>query len=105
MILDNPNGFQRPIEDTKENIFPLDNLKKPIKVKRNEKILKGRKVFSKYYGDNIRGIISSKNKDAKLEKKLPSKPCNNDYNLVTDEARKNANVRYYFENNITQWSY
>ena len=105
MIVDNPNGFQRPIEDTKEDIFQSDNLKKPIKVKRNEKILKRRKVYTQYYGDKVGGIISPRNKNERLEKKLPSKPCNNDYNVVTDEAKKNANVRYYFENNVSQWSY
>ena len=39
------------------------------------------------------------------KKKMSSKPCNNDYNLVNEEAKKNANVRYYFENNSSQWSY
>lgn len=105
MIVENPNGFQRPVEDTKENIFPSDNPKKPIKVKRNEKILKGRKVYTQYYKDKVGGIISSKNKNDELEKKLPSKPCNNDYNVINDEAKKNAGVRYYFENNVSQWSY
>ena len=106
MIIDNPNGFQRPIEDTQENIFPSENPKKPIKVKRNEKILKRRKVYAQYFGDNIGGIINSNNiNDDGLEKKMPSKPCNNDYNLVNEEAKKNANVRYYFENNTSQWGY
>ena len=103
-IFESPNGFKRPVEDTKEDIFPSENPKKPIKVKRNEKILKRKKIFTKYYGDRIGGIISPRS-NSSLEKKLPSKPCNNDYNLVTDEARKNANVRYYFESNASQWSY
>ena len=43
--------------------------------------------------------------DGKNDKvqKLKSKPCNNDYQAVTDEAKKNAYVRYYFENNVSQW--
>ena len=36
---------------------------------------------------------------------MPTKPCNNDYNTLSDEARKNANVRYYFENNASQWNF
>ena len=36
---------------------------------------------------------------------MPSKPCNNDYNTLSEEARKNANVRYYFENNASQWNF
>lgn len=60
--------------------------------------------FSKYYGDNVTGIMSPK-ANAKLEKKMPSKPCNSNYNLITKEAQKNAHVRYYFENNISQFNF
>ena len=101
---DNPFGYKRPIEDTKESIFPSDNPKKTIKVKRNERIIKGKKRFKKCYDDCIGGIISPKAKDG-LEKKMPSKPCNIDYNLVNIEAKKNAHVRYYFENNVSQWNF
>ena len=103
-VFENPNGFKRPVIDTKENIFPSDKPKNPIKVKRNEKILKRKKIYTKYYEDNVGGIISPK-ANSGIEKKLPSKPCNNDYNVVTNEARKNAHVRYYFENNVSQWGY
>ena len=36
-------------------------------------------------------------------RKMGSKPCNNDFKDVSDEARKNASVRYYFENNLSHW--
>ncbi len=60
--------------------------------------------LNKYYGDNVTGIMSPKG-NVKLEKKMPSKPCNNNYNVISDEARKNAHVRYYFENNISQFDF
>ena len=101
--MDDPNVFKRPTVDTKENIFPSENPKKEIKVKRNERIIR-RKIYKKYYGDKIGGIISPRTNDD-IEKKMPSKPCNNDYNTLSDEARKNANVRYYFENNASQWNF
>ena len=40
-----------------------------------------------------------------MENKLPSKPCNSDYSAISLEARKNANLRYYFENNVSQWGF
>ena len=52
----------------------------------------------------IGGIISPRSSSVPLEKKLPSKPCNSDYSMIMDEARKNANVRYFFENNASQWN-
>ena len=71
--------------------------------------------LNKYYGDNVTGIMSPKGNaklvqayywyNVKLEKKMPSKPCNNNYNVISDEARKNAHVRYYFENNISQFDF
>lgn len=103
VILDDPNGFKRPTVDTKEHIFPNNNPKKQIKVNRNERIIR-RKIYTKYYGDKIGGIISPRSSSVPLEKKLPSKPCNSDYNVINNEAKKNANVRYFFENNVSQWN-
>lgn len=36
-------------------------------------------------------------------RKMTSKPCNNDFKAVSDEAKKNASVRYYFDNSNTYW--
>ena len=105
MILKDLHGFKRPIENTKENIFPNENEDIPklkIKVKRNEK-LKRKKMFpNKYSEDIVGGIISPKANN--ITKKMPSKPCNNDYRVVNDEAKKNAHVRYYFECNYSQFN-
>ena len=96
------HGFKRPIENTKEAIFPSDNpKKKKIKVKRNTRLSR-KKMFNNHYGDKIGGIMSPRH--SSLERKLPSKPCNNNYNVVMDEAKKNAHVRYYFENNLSQFN-
>ena len=97
---DNIFGFKRPQEDTKEDIFPTGNSKPLIRVKRNVKIKKN-KNLTLYTGENVRNIMNPSKKG--IEKKLPTKPCNNDYNKVKNEAKKNANVRYYFESNASHW--
>ena len=97
MIIEDLKGFKRPFVDTKENIFPSENPKKEIKVKRSEKILKRRKIYTKYYGDKVGAIISPKGTTTSMENKLPSKPCNSDYSAISLEARKNANLRYYLQ--------
>ena len=54
--------------------------------------------------DRIFNLDNPNNKGNKEKvQKWKSKPCNNDYDKVTEEARKNAFVRYYFENNVSQW--
>ena len=50
-------------------------------------------MYSKAYGDKIGSIISQKD-DTQIRKKNNSKPCNNNYRLISNEARKNAGVRY-----------
>ena len=37
-----------------------------------------------------------------MRKKNNSKPCNNNYHLIYNAAKKNAGVRYYFERNTSQ---
>ena len=59
-------------------------------------------MFNNHYGDKIGGIMSPRH--SSLEIKLSSKPCNNNYNVIMDEAKKNAHVRYYFENNLSQFN-
>ena len=107
MILEDLRGFKRPVIDTTEHIFPLDSPEKEIKVNRNKHIkVKRKKQFKQKYDDNVKGIISPKGSGKiSLEKKLPSKPCNNNFRLVKKEAKKNAHLRYYFENNMSQWAF
>ena len=100
--IEDTNGFKRPIQNTKEDIFPEDNPKITIKVKRNEK-LKRKKIYSKAYVDKIGAIISQRNNE-KIGKKNNSKPCNINYKLIYNATRKNAGVRYYFENNSSQFN-
>ncbi len=111
MILEDLRGFKRPVIDTTEHIFPLDSPEKEIKVNRNKNInlnirVKRKKQFKQKYDDNVKGIISPRGSGKiSLEKKLPSKPCNSNFRLVKKEARKNAHLRYYFENNMSQWAF
>ena len=61
-------------------------------------------MYSKAYGDKIGSIISQKD-DTQIRKKNNSKPCNNNYRLICNEARKNAGVRYYYETNSSQFNF
>ena len=107
MILEDLRGFKRPVIDTTEHIFPLDSPEKEIKVNIKKNIrVKRKKQFKQKYDDNVKGIISPRGSGKiSLEKKLPSKPCNSNFRLVKKEAKKNAHLRYYFENNISQWTF
>ena len=93
--------IKRPTQNTREDIFPNDKQKTSIIVNRNEKLTR-KKLFTKIYDDNVRSIISQKDNDQKI-KKNSLKPCNNNYKVIYNEARKNAGVRYYFEKNFSQF--
>ena len=93
--------MKKPIQNTKEDIFPENKPVISIKVNRNEKLTR-KKMYSKAYGDRIGAIISPKNNE-KIRYKNNSKPCNISYKLIYNEARKNAGVRYYFEKNTSQF--
>lgn len=108
MILEDLRGFKRPPPiDTREDIFPSNNPENEIKVNRNKKIkVKRKKLFKQRYDDKIGGIISPRGSGKiSLEKKLPTKPCNNNYKIVKKEAKKNAHLRYYFDTNSSQWGF
>jgi Zn/Cd-binding protein ZinT len=98
--LEDTHGFKRPVQNTKQNIFPDNNQKIPIKVKRNEKLTR-KKMYDKAYGDKVGSIITQVDYNS-MRKKNKSKPCNNNYKIISNEARKNAGVRYYFEKNTSQ---
>jgi hypothetical protein len=51
--------------------------------------------------DHSSDIIFERKKD--IMAKWTLKPCNNDFKILSDEAKKNASVRYYFENNFSHW--
>ena len=70
-----------------------------VKKKRNEYSERG---FKNTYDDHLNGLIEAQGNKDKVSK-WKSKPCNNDFQKVSDEARKNASVRYYYETNYSQW--
>lgn len=104
ITFDNIYGYQRKEENTKERIFPTEikgykQEKKNIKKIDKEK-LRGYKNRNNV--DHLSGMLESQGKGYKIQK-MNSKPCNNDFKAVSDEAKKNASVRYYFENNLSSW--
>lgn len=86
------------MDNTKDRIFPSNvkgNKKKQVKKYRDANTERG---IKNTYNDHLNGLFVH---DYDVQK-WDSKPCNNDYKAVTDEARKNASVRYYYENNRSQ---
>ncbi len=45
------------------------------------------------------------NEQGKLAKqqKISEKPCNDNYKVLSNEAKKNLTERYYYDNNTNQW--
>lgn len=83
---------QRKITDTKNRIFPYqyNEGKNFKKIKRTNK--------NNY--DHLNDL-GTKNKTE--IRKLESKPCNNDFKRVSEEAKNNLNKRYYFDNTTSIW--
>ena len=102
---ENIYGYERKYPNTRDRIFNTENPKnkgnkeKVVQKKRNEYSEKG---YKNTYDDHLIGLIEAQGNKDKVSK-WNSKPCNNDYQKVSDEARKNASVRYYYETNYSQW--
>ena len=102
---ENIYGYERKYPNTRDRIFNTENPKnkgnkeKVVQKKRNEYSERG---FKNTYDDHLTGLIEAQGNKDKVSK-WKSKPCNNDYQKVSDEARKNASVRYYYESNYSQW--
>ena len=58
-------------------------------------------MYKKAYGDKIGSIISQKDYEL-IKKKNKSKACNDNFKIISNEARKNAGVRYYLDKNSSQ---
>ena len=102
---ENIYGYERKYPNTRDRIFNTENpsnkgnKEKVVQKKRNEHSERG---FKNTYDDHLNRLIEAQGNKDKVSK-WKSKPCNNDYQKVTDEARKNASVRYYYESNYSQW--
>lgn len=98
---ENTYGCRRKEENTRDRLFP-----KEIKGYKDKEIKKqdydSERGYKNRNVDHLTDMFSYKNKGDKMQK-MTTKPCNNDYKAVSDEAKKNASVRYYFENNISNW--
>lgn len=87
---ENHPNYQKKFTDTKNRIFPYQN-------NEGKNIQKRKKI-------NINNYDHLNDLETKIEiKKLESKPCNNDFQKVAEEAKKNLNKRYYFDNTSSIW--
>ena len=83
----------RKIIDTKDRIFPYK--------KSEEKNFK--KIKTSNYKTNYDHLNEIQEKGKNEIKRWESKPCNNDFQKVADEAKNNLNKRYYFDNTTSFW--
>jgi len=98
---ENIYGYRKQEENTRDRLFP-----KEIKEYKYKEIKKqnfdSERGYKNRNVDHLTDMFSYKHKGDKMQK-MTTKPCNNDYKAVSDEAKKNVSVRYYFENNISNW--
>ena len=94
-------GYTRKVENTKDRLFP----KETKELKRKGKKIRFSHDESGYVNRNVDHLsdvlVDPKNADVKHP--ITSKPCNNDFDTISNEARKNYSIRYYFDNYTSQW--
>ncbi len=87
-------GFQRPAPpDTHQRIFSNDKLEPKQKIPERN---------TNTYKDCIGNMLKEQGKIARIPK-VSGKPCNDDFNIFSSEAKKNCGERYYYEQNLSQW--
>ncbi len=96
-------GYERKEVNTRERIFPTEaneNKNKTKEIRRNNN-----NMFYRTLTNNRRNDLScdfvpyDRNKEKMT--KMTSKPCNTDFKILSDEAKKNGSLRYYFESNLS----
>ena len=95
-------GFKRPLpEKTYDRIFNAD--KKVRQYNYEQEMKKGQiRRNNKVYRDSIGKIFEEQGKISKAPN-ITEKPCNDNFNILSSEAKKNLTDRYYYDNNLNQW--
>ena len=78
--------------EKKAREFNVEQEKKKGQIRRNNKA----------YRDVIGNMFKEQGKLAK-QQKISEKPCNDNYKVLSTEAKKNLAERYYYDNNTNQW--
>ena len=97
------NGFKRPLPtktydrifntEKKAREFNLEQEKKKGYIRRNNKA----------YRDCIGNMFEEQGKITKKMPIIAEKPCNDNFRVLSAEAKKNMVDRYYYDNNLNQW--
>ena len=96
------NGFKRPLpEKTYDRIFNADKKAREFNAEQEKK--KGYiRRNNKAYRDSIGKMFEEQGKISRMPK-ISEKPCNDDFKILSSEAKKNMAERYYYDNNLNQW--
>ena len=96
------NGFKRPVpEKTYYRIFNADKKVRDYNIEQERK--KGYiRRNNKPYRDSIGKMFEEQGKISRMPQ-IAEKPCNDNYRILSSEAKKNLAERYYYDNNLNQW--
>lgn len=97
-----PNGFKRPVPPkTYDRIFNED--KKAKEFNAEQELKKGQiRRNNKAYRDCIGNMFQEQGKIMRIPN-ISEKPCNDNYQVLSEEAKKSLTERYYYESNANQW--
>lgn len=96
------NGFKRPLpEKTYDRIFNADKKAKEFNTEQEKKTGYIRRN-NKAYRDSIGKMFEEQGKISRMPK-ISEKPCNDNFKILSSEAKKNMAERYYYDNNLNQW--
>ena len=95
-------GSKRPLpEKTYDRIFNAD--KKARQYNLGLEMKKGQiRRNNKAYRDSIGKMFEEQGKISKAPN-ITEKPCNDNFKILSFEAKKNITDRYYYDNNLNQW--
>ncbi len=95
-------GFKRPLPPkTYDRIFNADKKAREFNAEQESK--KGRiRRNNQAYRDSIGNMFEEQGKISR-EQKISEKPCNDNYRVLSNEAKKNLTERYYYDSYMNQW--
>ena len=94
--------FKRPVAEKKyDRIFNAEKKEKDFNLEQEQRKGKIRRN-NKAYRDCIGNMFEEQGKIARIPK-IAEKPVNDDFRVLSSEAKKNFGERYYYENNLDQW--
>ena len=94
--------FTRPVaEKTYDRIFNAKKKEKEFNAEQEQRKGKIRRN-NKAYRDCIGNMFEEQGKISRVPK-ITEKPVNDNFRVLSSEAKKNLDERYYYENNLDQW--